>query len=196
MDIVQIIIRYNPAWTKREIIFFLFIWLFAAYILWKRLKHGKATIVQMIFSLLLLAYIAVVYASCVFTRMPTGMHQAEFELFWSWKLVFQGSREMLKENLLNMVLLFPAGFLLPLTVSRKHRKNGTLPIWIVVIFGIAVSAGIESLQYILERGLFELDDIIHNTLGCLAGGLFMNLILLVYNHHHKKQKGKCICLPD
>ena len=74
-----------------------------------------------------------------------------------------GSREMLKESLLNGILLFPAGLLLPFMCGRKVRW------WQGLLCGIVLSFGIESLQLLLHRGLFELDDIIHNSLGCMAG---------------------------
>ncbi len=43
--------------------------------------------------------------------------------------------------------------------------------------GIAVSSAIEISQLLLCRGLFEFDDIIHNSLGCMLGSLLGNRML-------------------
>ena len=43
--------------------------------------------------------------------------------------------------------------------------------------GIAVSSAIEISQLLFCRGLFEFDDIIHNSLGCMLGCLLGNRML-------------------
>lgn len=49
--------------------------------------------------------------------------------------------------------------------------------WKGLVFGIIVSTGIELLQLILCRGLFEFDDIIHNGFGCMVGTVVGNKVL-------------------
>lgn len=63
-----------------------------------------------------------------------------------------------------MVMLLPAGVLVPLSLGRRLSARS------LVLCGILLSGCIEVLQYVLERGLFEWDDIIHNTLGLVVGG--------------------------
>ena len=46
-----------------------------------------------------------------------------------------------------------------------------------LLIGIGISFSIELLQLVLCRGLFEFDDIIHNSLGFLIGILISNRIL-------------------
>ena len=46
-----------------------------------------------------------------------------------------------------------------------------------MLVGIAVSFAIEISQLLLCRGLFEFDDIIHNSLGCMLGCLLGNRML-------------------
>ena len=46
-----------------------------------------------------------------------------------------------------------------------------------LLIGISISFSIELLQLVLCRGLFEFDDIIHNSLGFLIGILISNRIL-------------------
>lgn len=70
---------------------------------------------------------------------------------------------MLEEILLNMILLAPAGFLLP---SVFHKKI----VWYkAFLMGVGFSTLIEVSRLLLCRGLFEWDDILHNALGAMAG---------------------------
>lgn len=124
--------------------------------------------------LLLLLFLGIVFASTVFTRNPTGIHQCNLELLWSWKAICHGSREMLKESLLNMLLLFPAGLLLPFVFHKKMS-------WAAGLFaGLLTSAMIETCQFVFCRGLFEWDDMIHNgfgsMVGCIMGSGFLSFI--------------------
>lgn len=80
---------------------------------------------------------------------------------------------LLQENLLNILLLFPAGILLPGVTGRKLKW------WMGLLVGITVSSAIEISQLWLCRGLFEFDDIIHNSLGCMLGCLLGNRLLML-----------------
>ncbi len=163
MDLYQIFITHNRAWTIREIICFSILFTITAIISFELVRRRRIAASQAAAGLLLLLFLGVVFASTVFTRNPTGIRRYELELFWSWKAVYRGSREMLKENLLNMILLFPAGLLLPFVFHRR------MPWWKGLLIGLAISGAIETCQLVFCRGLFEWDDIVHNGFGCMAG---------------------------
>jgi len=57
--------------------------------------------------------------STVFTRIPQAYSQYELHIFWSWKvfLVYHDN-EMLKEDILNGILLMPYGDLLPVALGQ------------------------------------------------------------------------------
>lgn len=180
MDIYQILVTHNRKWTSHEVTCFVVLFLLAVLICSLLFYWHKICLSQMIAGLLLLVFLAVVFASTVFTR-DAGERQYQLELFWSWKEIFgipstgrmgtTGTRAgLLEENLLNMILLFPAGVLLPFVIKRKVCWHQA------VLAGIVISAGIEVSQLVFCRGLFEWDDIIHNTLGCLAGSQMGNWI--------------------
>ncbi len=163
MDLYQIFITHNRAWTIREIICFSILFLVVSVILFRMVGHRRIALSQAVAGLLMLLFLGIVFASTVFTRNPTGIHQCELELLWSWKAIYHGSREMLKESLLNMLLLFPAGLLLPFVFHKKIS-------WMMgLMSGLMISAMIETCQYVFCRGLFEWDDMIHNGFGCMAG---------------------------
>ena len=116
----------------------------------------------------LILFLGVVFASTVFTRTPT-VRRYELIPFWSWyEVIVNHSQGLLMENLLNMILLFPVGILLPMILDSRLRPS------MVFLIGVVVSAAIELSQLIFQRGLFEWDDMIHNGLGCMLGCLVMN----------------------
>ena len=174
MDIYQIIVTHNRSWTIREIIAFAVVFLIAAFLAAVLLKQHKIVVMQAVCGLLLLTFLAIVFGSTVFTR-TTGIRQYQLEVFWSWKEILgigkcgrlgstaEGS--LLQENLLNILLLFPAGILLPGVTGRKLKW------WMGLLVGITVSSAIEISQLWLCRGLFEFDDIIHNGVGCMMGAV-------------------------
>lgn len=156
---------HNRPWSNQEKIFFLILIVITIAVSTYLLLCGKIFFSQAVGMLLLIVFLGIVFGSTVFTRMPSPQRDYKLKLFWSWREVYYGDVEMLKKNLLNMVLLLPAGILLP--VIFKHRISWRF----CLIVGGVISAGIEISQLLLCRGLFEWDDIIHNAFGCMIGGI-------------------------
>ena len=170
MDIYQILVTHNREWTAREFLFFVIVFIVVAFCLRQLVKRDKMKGFQAYACLAALTFLAIVYASTVFTRNPQTDYHYYLDLFWSWRAVFRGSREMLKEDILNIVLLLPLGGLLPFVFDKK------ICWWQGLLCGIVVSLGIEILQLVLKRGLFEFDDIMNNSIGCMLGCIFGNLV--------------------
>lgn len=61
--------------------------------------------------------------------------------------------------------------MLPLIMNRKVKWQEAL------VFGVLISATIETSQLITMRGLFEWDDMIHNGLGCMVGAVLVNWMI-------------------
>lgn len=177
MDIIQIINTHTPIWSANELIVIRAVLLFAIILLIVLCRRKHILCSQAVAGFLLLLYLITVLGSTVFARMP-GERKYQLEVFWSWKKIFHSvaqngsvlQNHLLQENILNMFMLFPAGFLLPLVFARKIKWYQGL------LFGMAVSSGIELLQLFLCRGLFEFDDIIHNSFGCMIGVLVGNAV--------------------
>lgn len=63
----------------------------------------------------------------------------------------------------NLIMLLPLGFMLPIMAERFRNIRSA------AIAGFLFSLFIEFSQYYTGRGLFESDDIIHNTVGACIG---------------------------
>lgn len=168
MDIYQIWTTYNKKWSKYEILAFsvilLLIVIIMAYCLWKK----KLNIIQAGAVVAMVIFLGIVLGSTVFTRTST-VRQYELMPLWSWRAIIRyHDWGLLKEDLLNCILLLPAGALLPLIANRKVKWYQAL------LFGVLISAVIETSQLVFMRGLFEWDDMIHNGLGCMVGCLVVN----------------------
>ena len=61
----------------------------------------------------------------------------------------------------NVLVFTPVGLALCLSF-KKHR-------WLVPLIGFGLSFTIELLQLLFLKGCTDVDDVIHNTLGCLVG---------------------------
>ena len=72
---------------------------------------------------------------------------------------------------LNILLFVPFGYLLPVLWKKADRW------WKTVMIGFAVSLAVELLQLVTRLGMFDVDDIINNTIGAGAGYL-LYLVLL------------------
>ena len=174
MDIYQIWTEYNNPWSSREILFFSCILLAIIIIVCQCVYKEKLNKIQALAILAEVIFLGIVFGSTVFTRTGS-VRQYELIPFWSWRdIIRYHDRQLLKENLLNCILLFPAGVLLPVIMNHKVKWFRAL------VFGVLVSAVIETSQLITMRGLFEWDDMIHNGLGCMAGAVIMNWITGVF----------------
>ena len=103
MDIYQIFVTHNPAWTRREILFFLFVLALAT--VWEvyLVSKHKIKVYQAVATLMLLTFIAIVYASTVFTRNPMPYARYMLKPFWSYEYIFSGNKYYIKECFLNFI---------------------------------------------------------------------------------------------
>lgn len=129
-------------------------------------RQGRITRAQSIAVVLLTAYIFLVFASTVFSRTSKEYYSYELIPFWSYWEILNGSKSLFWEDVLNVIMLFPMGVLLPIVLeddagNKKFRR--------AISIGFLTSLAIEFLQLVTKRGLFEFDDIFHNTFGVAIG---------------------------
>jgi len=92
---------------------------------------------------------------------------------------------MLTENIMNVVVFIPVGILIGITFKQMTW-------WEVLLIGCSISITIEALQFWFMKGFSEVDDVMHNTVGCLIGWFFVKGVwLMVYGcHKPTEEEGK------
>ena len=119
---------------------------------------------------LLVMVLAVVLYATLANRSGDHMQPPNLIPFHSYREVMNGGHpELYRSNFMNVALFYPAGLLAVTLLPKKW------PAWCrcipAVILLCAVSVGIEYVQYRFSLGQVEIDDVIHNTLGALAGSV-------------------------
>jgi glycopeptide antibiotics resistance protein len=106
-------------------------------------------------------------------KIKDGWDKANTKPFSTIRLFYNSRRmntEYKQKNLLgNMVGFIPFGFLLPLLLP--WFRNG----FKILLSGFLLSLCFETAQLIFDLGVFDVDDLILNTLGCLTGFLIFRL---------------------
>ena len=132
-------------------------------------RKGLKIIVWVVFAV----YFMAVLFRTIFSRAAADDYQYNFALFWSYAAIQDGKDYLIEEHYLNVLLFIPLGVLLWFLLERKCW-------WKALLYGIAFSLVIEALQLILKRGMCELDDVFHNTIGCLVGYGLVCLVSLIW----------------
>lgn len=128
------------------------------FIAWKGFKTG----LRYSAILLLVEYVFLLFCSTVIFRATGETRQYDFLPFWSYKAIQEGRIELLPENIMNVVVFIPVGMLLGIAFKQVSW-------WKALLIGCSISVTIESLQFFLMRGFSELDDVMHNMVGCILG---------------------------
>ena len=114
---------------------------------------------------LLVGYMFLVFADTVLIR-TAGSLRYELLPFWSYRDYFNGTDTSLMNQIIaNVIMFIPLGAL-----------AGMVQGWKGIYIGACISGIIDITQLITHRGLFEFDDIIHNTSGTIAGVVLFMLI--------------------
>ncbi len=131
-------------------------------IAWKGIKAWRHLV-----GLMLIEYVIILLCITVFFRDTAGQTTYSFELFWTYHEISRGIRnDLLPQVIMNVVVFVPIGVMVGALIYKLTSSKR----WIIVIgFGLALSISIEAMQFFFNKGFSELDDVIHNTLGCMIG---------------------------
>lgn len=169
-----------------DYIFFFPFWITSTLIAILLLMMKKKAIKETVMGALLAECIFIIFCSTVIYRETLPEPHYKFMPFWSYKAIGEGDDMCFVEVFLNIILFIPVGFL----ACGLRRMNG---LWKVAFLGCIISCTIESLQLGLQRGVCELDDVFHNTLGSIVGyGLYQLIASLFKWNMVKKIKSKKI----
>lgn len=160
MDIVTTL--YNISNTK---IFFVLL-VFSLVLSFGKMLLDVKKYYNCIVALLIFLYIVFVLYITLFSRLNTES-AGNYSLipFYSYYLAAHGEKYMIRESILNILFFYPLGYLFGcLNVEKINSKQ-----WMIIPISCILSALIELSQYIFKLGFAEIDDVIHNTLGCVLG---------------------------
>lgn len=153
---------FQPNKTFWFIIFFLYIGVLSFFIL---LKHPKKEIHNAI------------HKSYSKTVIKKGLSAANFVPFHTIKL-YLSDRMPRRKAILNLwgnfLGFIPVGFMLPF-LSRK--LNTLIKISIATFL---ISLGFELIQLVTNTGVFDVDDLLLNTAGGLAGGILFRIFVRIF----------------
>lgn len=127
-------------------------------------------------------YLSFVSTITVISRNKSNSSQYNLSVFWTYIAIAGGRTGLVLEIIWNIILFIPIGILLMLVIT--HKDKGV----IAILLGLLLSVSIEVIQLLSYRGLFEFDDIIHNTLGTAIGvGIlyFVSSIINLLKHNSK-----------
>ena len=128
------------------------------FIAWKGFKTG----LRYSAFLLLVEYVFLLFCSTVIFRTPGETRHYDFHPFWSYD-----RPELLIENIMNVIVFIPVGMIL----GSLLRVKGS---WLVaLLIGCSISVTVEALQFWFMKGFSEVDDVMHNTVGCVIGWLMV-----------------------
>lgn len=111
----------------------------------------------------LLGYVSFMLCATVLFREKADEFRYMLLPFWSYSVLYSRLWALI---ILNILLYIPIGFF----AGGYLKKKSLITIFCI---GCAHSVIIESIQLFSKRGVCSIDDVIHNTIGCLIGyGLF------------------------
>lgn len=123
----------------------------------KKGKHYEKTVVVGTLSF----YICLMLASTVWTRPKMIEHRIELRLFWSVMQGMTSEPYLLGTVVYNVMMFIPIGIMLSLFDEFRFLR--------ILLQSLVLSSLIEALQLVLQRGIFELDDIVFNITGAVIG---------------------------
>ena len=155
-------------------------------------KKGKTFSLRKPILFLLLAGWFVVTIFVTLLKGETGFRVWNFQLFLAWKEAWNAfSLQGWLNVFLNIALFVPLGVLLPL-IAKKFRRF--FPMFLT---GFLLSFIIELSQFILQKGICDIDDLFANTLGAMLGWGMITSVITAIEHKEdwKKEFTKCILIP-
>lgn len=135
-------------------LFFFSLFAIIAFVLlvWKGNKNGILKAGWMFF----MSYVCLILCITIVFRNSSERKPIELELFWSYNRILRRNSYLLYENIVNVIMFFPIGFLLGYLLPLSRW-------WATLLIGIVLSASIELLQLGFHRGLCELEGLSFHT---------------------------------
>ena len=142
----------------------------AGYIIYRKILKGKKkiSIGKLVWGVVFVCYLLMLGSVTLLSR-GNSYNGGRYPLFYSYRDAWYSfSAQGWRNLILNIWMFVPLGFLLPMGIRKMRR------FWKTALCGFVVTVVIEILQYLTQRGMFEWDDVLNNTVGAMIGyGLFV-----------------------
>lgn len=141
-------------------------------------NHGRSRRMKLIFWIIFCIYFAGNLYFTLLSRKSGSSQHCELQPFRVYGHLFESPTEEVTATgfaalflqgtlpitglILNILLYYPIGYLLPILFPKLKPKH-------VILIGCLCSIATEATQYLLKMGWCETDDVIHNTLGTAIG---------------------------
>ncbi|MGM9949047.1 MAG: VanZ family protein, partial [Lysinibacillus sp.] len=173
MDLITIITGLLP-YVKYSMVFIIIMSI--GYLVYKKFffKKYPVRVATFVAIALLICWAIVVLGITTLSRPAFFTGQINVSLFSGYINAWnKWSVSELQLIIFNMIMFMPLGILLPLL----HRKNRSF--WRVLALSFGFTLCIEVFQLVSGKGIFELDDLLHNTIGSLAGYFLMMAFIVM-----------------
>lgn len=135
-----------------------------AVLLFSVLKPDNPALVRKVSWWMFLVYLLMMLCFTIILREEKNVAQISMKPIWEYDSL---NYKLMAESILNVLFFVPLGFLAGAAIRRKRLLK-------TVGLCCVISVTIEIFQLITRRGVCNIDDVIHNTLGCFIGyGLFL-----------------------
>lgn len=135
-----------------------------AVLLFSVLKPDNPALVRKVSWWMFLVYLLMMLCFTIILREEKNVAQISMKPIWEYDSL---NYKLMAESILNVLFFVPLGLLTGAAIRRKRLLE-------TVGLCCGISVAIELLQLITRRGVCNIDDVIHNTLGCFIGyGLFL-----------------------
>lgn len=132
--------------------------------------------------ILLILYIAFISYFAFISKIAgrTELHRNQYNLIPLYSIKeffsmtgFNGARGFVINILGNIIVFMPVGFLALYLFYDKIKSKSLVK---VTIIGFLFSLSVESIQWFMSVGVFDVDDLILNTLGAVLGMITYRMI--------------------
>lgn len=159
--------------------------IYCIYIILQKKKHKEIQLnkKKIISSALFIGYIAVIIFATILLERSSRFGNSQINLYPLSSYRYAWNHFQMREwrnIILNICMFVPLGMILPL-YDHVFRKS-----WLTYISGFGLTLFIESTQYITKRGIFEIDDMINNTIGCMIGFGLWTISYYIYQKMRKQ----------
>ncbi len=164
------------------------LFLIGYFLVYKKLMKGtkKLNLSKVGLWSIFLIYMIIVLGATIGDRI-SGYESVNLHLFSSYKYAYNNfSLREWRNIILNILMFVPIGFIMPLLLKKCESW------YITYLVGFGITLFIEILQLISKRGIFELDDIINNTLGCVIGYGIVMIFISLLRRKKVSQKHKAL----